>query len=581
MRLAGTRGWAGTVVVLATAAGCAVSSSPVNAQSQDGSATAALTGRVFESGGLPVAGATVGVFGENDTTITSDSGRFTLSHVSTGPHMLWIRRLGFETMRASATVAAAHRDALTFKMVRTVPLLPTVSTTAVTRAFREVGLDRRMRAGIGQFLTDSQIERRHATRLSDLLDQIRGIVVWQHPQNFEASVDGTRGVGSCVGFDVDGEPQTELYNPAGLPTDDADNLMDPAMIGAIEVYSSSERPLEFGPGREERPLPPPGSPPPVVDLSGQQCGLVVIWTKTRLGLLAAEGGHRSSSHSDVRGDGVFPTGPSCTPPSPVDTTDVTVYATLNADGSHSATDTSWSRYAGQVLTAIRSAFVMPSDLPLPAFGYPLEKPGRKPRPEAAVGSGEGFDVEPTLSAVASFTLDSSGQIGGPHIAVSSMSGAADTSLLAAITDAAAGRRFPHVPAEEERGGPTHFDLIVSTVRPAVGDAASLVGRITVPVWPLSRRVTLASGSQPTNSAASTAEPPDARGPRFEFVVNQQGRVAMPSVQAIGQSTSEAGAPERGRVEAVARLLPELRFEPALIGECPVSQLTTTSVTWAP
>ena len=224
---------------MAMVVGSVMLSNLVEAQARDANPGLPLAGRVIESrGGAPVAGATVGIYGGSDTTTTSDSGRFGLSHVSPGPHMLWIRRLGFETTRAPVTAAQGRAEALTFSMVRTVPLLPTVSTTAVTRAYREVGLDGRMRAGIGQFLTYNQIERRHASTLSQLLDQMRGIVVWTHPQNFEASVDGTRGVGSCVGFDVDGVPQTELYNPADLPTDDADNLMDPAMVGAIEVYSS-------------------------------------------------------------------------------------------------------------------------------------------------------------------------------------------------------------------------------------------------------------------------------------------------------------------------------------------------------
>ena len=566
-------------LALATVVGSVMLSNLAGAQARDAAAAPLLVGRVVESPAVPVAGATVGVYGDADTTTTSDSGRFTLSHVTRGPHMLWIRRLGFETTRAPVTIAPGREDVLTFSMVRTVPLLPTVSTTAVTQAYRDVGLDERMRAGIGQFLTYKQIEERHASTLSQLLDQMRGIVVWIHPQNFEASVDGTRGVGSCIGFDVDGVPQTELYNPTGLPTDDADNLMDPAMVGAIEVYSSSERPVQFGPGREERPLPIPGSPPPTVDVTDQQCGLVVLWTKARLGLLARDPGRASSSHSDVRGEGVFPTGPSCGPPLPIDTTDVAVYATLNADRQHPATDTSWSRYAGRVLTALRGVFVMPSALPLPAFGYPLRKSGRTPRPDAGTGARPSLDVEPTLSAVASFALDSSGQVADPQIAVSSMSGAADTSLLAAIAEAGVTHGFPSAPTAEARGPSTRFDLIVSTVRPAVGDAASLIGRITVPIWPLTRRAALSGASQPNLASVGIGEGLDGPGPRLEFVVDAQGHAAMPTVRAIGVNEAATGTPERDRVDALARALPTLQFEPARVGTCPVSQLISTGPTW--
>ena len=326
-------------------------------------------------------------------------------------------------------------------------------------------------------------------------------------------------------------------------------------------------------------MPVPGSPPPTIDVKDQQCGLVVIWTKARLGLLARETAPASGSHSDVRGEGVFPAGPSCEPPSPIDTTDVAVYATLNADRSRPATDTSWSKYAGRVLAALRGAFVMPSDLPLPAFGYPLHKSGRKQRPDAATGIRPDLDVEPTLSAVASFTLDSSGQVGEPQIEVSSMSGPADTSLLAAIADAGATHALPSLPAVEAQGASTRFDLIVSTVRPAVGDAASLIGRIAVPIWPLTRRVALSEGSRPNLAPAGTGDALDAPGPRLEFVVDQHGRVAMPTVRAIGVSGAATGTPERDRVEALARVLPTLQFEPALVGACPVSQISTAGVTW--
>ena len=158
-------------LALATVVGSVMLSNLAGAQARDAAAAPLLVGRVVESPAVPVAGATVGVYGDADTTTTSDSGRFTLAHVSRGPHMLWIRRLGFETTRAPVTIAPGPEDVLTFSMVRTVPLLPTVSTTAVTQAYRDVGLNERMRAGIGQFLTYKQIEERHASTLSQLLDQ--------------------------------------------------------------------------------------------------------------------------------------------------------------------------------------------------------------------------------------------------------------------------------------------------------------------------------------------------------------------------------------------------------------------------
>jgi hypothetical protein len=257
----------------------------------------AIRGRVVRADGTPVKGATVALLGSADSTTTSDSGYFALRNIKPGEHMLVASGVGFLPVRMAVTVAAVSFTSVTVTMAPVIPVLSTVLTTAQKQsAYESVGFDRRMRAGVGQFLTFDQIEKRQAQKLSELLEGLRGILVYEHPRQFSGIVGGTRGPGSCVSFVIDGIPQNLLYSQdaqgSQLPPDDTDNLIVPSAIGAIEVYSSAERPRDFG-VQEGDPLPAPadliGAPgrpstPPTVATPATQCVLVLIWTRNRLGI---------------------------------------------------------------------------------------------------------------------------------------------------------------------------------------------------------------------------------------------------------------------------------------------------------
>jgi len=533
-----------------------------------------LAGRVIAPDGTPVVGATVGLFGAGDTARTSDSGAFAFGEAPPGAHMLWVRRLGFQPAHVPVTISRDHSRTITVTLVRSVPVLPTVTTTAQARsAMKEVGLDRRMRAGIGQFLTYDQIQKRQVTNLSELLQGMRGIRLTLHPLEFETSVVGTRGVGDCVAFEVDGIPQS-------LVTDhDVDLLADPSTLGAIEVYSSSERPSEFG-GQEERPQIDPRAPPaPVYVLP--KCHLVVIWTRARLGLPAADKGTVASELARTSGRAVFPNIAACEPRPADDTIDVAMYATLQSERTHSGPDTAWSSYVDRILAGLRRAFIMPSDLPLPVFGYPFRErtlvPGKAPSPAA----GPVLSVAPALSNVVVFMLDSTGTVSGARVGASSLSGPADTTILAAITDAGASHAFPDAPPSLRREGPIRFDLIVSTARPAMGDRAVVLGRVSVPSWTLRRRASLAEGPQPElgPDRTATASMRDSASATLEFVVDEQGRVAMPTVRAIATAGATNSEFDRTFVTRLTRALPGFHFEPALIGACPVRQIMTQTFSY--
>ena len=112
------------------------------------------------------------------------------------------------------------------------------------------------------------------------------------------------------------------------------------------------------------------------------------------------------------------------------------------------TGASWSGYVGTVSAAFRNAYALPSELAMPAFGYPFRQ-ARGGLGTARARSDTALSIAPALSTVIVFTLDSSGGMSGLRVAASSLSGAADASAMAALTSAATAHAFPAISVRTE------------------------------------------------------------------------------------------------------------------------------------
>ena len=261
------------------------------AEAPASSETLVLTGRVIDPNGSPVRGAAIGLEATSDTTTTSDSGRFQIRGIVPGAYVLWARGVGFRA-RSIPITAAAQLSPVTVTLVPTVATLPTVTTTQTHGGYHEIGFDQRMRTGIGEFVTYEQITRDHATRLTEVLQRLRGVAFGELPWGYDgaADINGARELGqtganavngmwaqgSCVAIAVNGVAQ------GVMDSRDIDNLIELSNVGAIEVYSASERPGSTGPetSHQQMPLPLVGSR----DLVQPHCTLVVIWTRQLLGI---------------------------------------------------------------------------------------------------------------------------------------------------------------------------------------------------------------------------------------------------------------------------------------------------------
>jgi hypothetical protein len=436
--------------------------------------------------------------------------------------------------------------------------------------------------GIGQFMTYDQIQSKHAASFTQLLQTLGGVSVMPTSLQPGGATSGSRGPGSCVSYVVDGVPQLQLMehtvDNGAIAGESPDNLIDVSQVGAIEVYSSSERPAEFH-GSQEHPM-LPGSPVPRVGLDRQQCALVVVWTRTRLGVPATGTPARSTATGDeTRVEPVFGDDSACATHPVPSATVLTIYATLQGVPSRPVADSAWNEYTGRVLRAVRRWAVLPTELTLPIFG--LVDTQRGVDSYGALRPHQLRDVAPTLSSVIGFTIDSAGALVEIHVAASSLSGAADTSMLVMLAQAAAAHDFPPVPFSPAGTGPARFDLVVSPGLPALGTKAVVIGQVAVPVWRLSRPARLVP--KPRRLGAPAAD-----SVTIEAVVGAQGRVDMTTtrmMRAPAPATDVVRAPTSPATDAsdtafamrAAQVLSSLRFEPAQIAGCSIAQLVVEHI----
>jgi hypothetical protein len=497
--------------------------------------------------------------------------------------------------RFALTIAPGAAPGVTITMTRFVPILPTVTTTADERAaYHSVGFDTRMKMGQGQFLTFDQITKREPSEFTDLLRGMRGIRVWSTPYaGMGMSVEGTRGLGSCVTYVVDGVQQHQMMEttPTGQQIPESpDNLIGPSEVGAIEVYTTAERPAGLG-GMMETPQEAaqqpqslsnptnPGQSGPAGTRTGvvmlnQQCVLVVIWTRARLGLVGAQetsstkAGNNTMGKEPTRAVTTFAVDSNCSPPAPLDTTSLLVYATVQGSRPEQMSDSAWEDYKYHVLSAIDTSAELPSELFLPSFSLPPDSRHRLSGVAASNRSSEDL-VTPSLSTVLAFSLDSSGALKRARIAASSLSDGADTSVLAMVEQAAAVRAFPLLPAGVNSVG---LDLVVESAEPTVETHAAVLGQLKVPEWRVSRPARLASGPLPAGLVADSTAPDRVM---VMMAVDAKGRVVQGTAR-LETGTFVPGNASPGSQAQVIKRLPDLQFDPALVGACRVNEFVVES-----
>ena len=204
--------------------------------------TAALTGTVRSSTGVPLADVLIRVEGAARSARTDSVGRFRLDGLPAGSQLVEARRVGFFIGHQSVALRSGRAVDVQLSIGRIVSL-DSIRVVAQRSRYREFEQHRRSPAG--KFFSEEQIADRHALDTSDLLRLIPGFRVVGLGE--DAKVTSTRSARPCSpNVMIDNFPNQAL------------NIVRPRDIGAMEVYNDAA-----------------GGPP------GQNrgCGVIVIWTK--------------------------------------------------------------------------------------------------------------------------------------------------------------------------------------------------------------------------------------------------------------------------------------------------------------
>jgi hypothetical protein len=223
--------------------------------------TARVFGKVVNKNGAPVANARVGLMGSSAAALTKANGEFVLDSLPSGTQAVVVRQLGYRPTEVPVELSSRAPARVTVQLGVFVPeLSPVEVVSRREEGLQKVGfLDRKRTSAGGYFIGPEQLDRRNATKFTDVLRSTPGIRVTE--TNGQASISSTRSASGdgCVTVYVDGAPWQQL--DAG----DLDTFVQPNEVAAIEVYNGTSVPSQF-------------------TTPGQSCSAVVVWTKTRVNL---------------------------------------------------------------------------------------------------------------------------------------------------------------------------------------------------------------------------------------------------------------------------------------------------------
>lgn len=210
---------------------------------------------------LPVAD--ISIVGIGSRLTTSANGRFRFQQVPSGQYLIVVRRIGYAPTSGIVQVARGDTLRVSYTLARSISEMDTIRVREHRVSKRMYEFEGRRAQGVGQFLTQEDIERRGSVQIADYLRSMRGVdVSRQTSEAFAGNIALSRreggsysdGSGACaMQIVLDGIILPRFFNLDLLPS--------PKQIAGVEVYSGAATvPPQFG-GADRR------------------CGLIAVWTR--------------------------------------------------------------------------------------------------------------------------------------------------------------------------------------------------------------------------------------------------------------------------------------------------------------
>jgi len=182
------------------------------------------------------------------TRVTGEGGGFLFREVPGGVYRVSVTLLGYKALRDTLRVVpGAELDLILPLSASPIPLEPIVVRAERRRPDPLAGFENRRRRLGGTFLNREEIENRDPLVFTDLLRMVPG-----------ARVVPVSPYGNGVLFRGTCRPDVYVDGVRLIPTEDLDGLLRPMDLEAVEVYTGSFLPAEFGP---------------------TPCGAIVAWTR--------------------------------------------------------------------------------------------------------------------------------------------------------------------------------------------------------------------------------------------------------------------------------------------------------------
>ena len=154
---------------------CLLAGVVADAGAQARSAGGVIDGAVTDTSLTPLAGATVSILGTSVRVATGANGRFRIADVAPGQVIVLIRRIGFEPLSARVQVMTLDTARVSFALEPATTTLGAVVITAKTQTMAMAEFEERRKLGVGQFMTQADIDKRNVGALSDLLRTFVGL----------------------------------------------------------------------------------------------------------------------------------------------------------------------------------------------------------------------------------------------------------------------------------------------------------------------------------------------------------------------------------------------------------------------